>query len=172
VRLEDVAPPVEALGGAAVALCAGTGVKAVPAAADVGDVGDVGENRTLYPPGVQKPYLVSARRPKTAYLVSARRPKTVSYVRQAPAGGPYDRFLGPDVGDVAAVAAVAAKTVLISGRWALCARGSVAPWAPFPPWPRRQPINSNWAEGEPPNRAGRWPLGVGVTNPTRPRYPH
>jgi hypothetical protein len=38
VRSEDVAPPVEVLGGAAAALRAGTGVKAVPAAADVGDV--------------------------------------------------------------------------------------------------------------------------------------
>ena len=47
VRSEDVAPPVEALGGASAALRAGTGVNAVPAAADVGDVGDVGENRTL-----------------------------------------------------------------------------------------------------------------------------
>jgi hypothetical protein len=45
VRSEDVAPPVEALwgpGAAAAALRAGTGIKAVPAAADVGDVGDVG----------------------------------------------------------------------------------------------------------------------------------
>ena len=47
MRSEDVAPPVEALGGASAALRAGTGVNAVPAAADVGDVGDVGENRTL-----------------------------------------------------------------------------------------------------------------------------
>ena len=46
VRSEDVAPPVEALGSASAALRAGTGVNAVPAAADVGDVGDVGENRT------------------------------------------------------------------------------------------------------------------------------
>jgi hypothetical protein len=47
VRSGDVAPPVEALGGASAALRAGTDVKAAPAAADVGDVGDVGENRTL-----------------------------------------------------------------------------------------------------------------------------
>jgi hypothetical protein len=45
------------------ALRAGTGVKAVPAAADVGDVGDVGENRTLCAYVLQAGLMSVGRRP-------------------------------------------------------------------------------------------------------------
>ena len=71
VRSEDVAPPVEALGGASAALRAGTGVNAVPAAADVGDVGDVGENRTLCAYVRQADLMSAGRRPGRPY---ARKP--------------------------------------------------------------------------------------------------
>ena len=71
VRSEDVAPPVEALGGASAALRAGTGVNAVPAAADVGDVGDVGETRTLCAYVRQADLMSAGRRPGRPY---ARKP--------------------------------------------------------------------------------------------------
>ena len=71
MRSEDVAPPVEALGGASAALHAGTGVNAVPAAADVGDVGDVGENRTLCAYVRQADLMSAGRRPGRPY---ARKP--------------------------------------------------------------------------------------------------
>ena len=71
MRSEDVAPPVEALGGASAVLRAGTGVNAVPAAADVGYVGDVGENRTLCAYVRQADLMSAGRRPGRPY---ARKP--------------------------------------------------------------------------------------------------
>jgi hypothetical protein len=77
---EDVAPPVEALGGASAALRAGTGVNAVPAAADVdvGDVGDVGETRTLCAYMRQADLMSAGRRSGRPYDLRAARYVIVS----------------------------------------------------------------------------------------------